>query len=248
MANAYADTVKQAIDSFAVSGIKLAGMIVCPLFANEGLPMLLLGYLDKAIGHVREAGGLYIADEVQSGFGRTGRMWGYPVHQVVPDIVTLGKPMGNGHPISAVVAGRELMTKFRAALRYFNTYGGNPVSCGVAMAVLDVIEEENLVRNADRVGTYVMRGFRKLRDKHELIGDVRGRGLFLTVELVSDRSNKTPAPAQASVIVNSLRHQGILMNRIGEHDNVLKLRPPLVFSESNADQLMNTLDEVLGGL
>lgn len=245
LADAYADEVKAAIDSFAENDIKFAGMIVCPIFANEGLPNVPGSYMEKAIGHVRDAGGVYIADEVQAGFGRTGKWWGYQQSGVVPDIVTLGKPMGAGHPISGVVARGELLDNYRKHEMYFNTFGGNPVSCAVAMAVLDVIDDENLVGNATEIGNYVLKGFRDLQSRHEIIGDVRGSGLFFGIDLVSDRDTKQPALDKARTIVNAMRRKGVLMSKIGEHDNVLKLRPPLCFSKENADLLVSTLDEVM---
>ena len=245
LAEAYAREVEQAIESFAAAGIRFAGMLVCPIFANEGLPRVPPGYMKKAIGHVRAAGGLYIADEVQAGFGRTGRWWGHEGSGVVPDIVTLGKPMGGGHPISGVVARGELLDNYRSSQMYFNTYGGNPVSCAAALAVLEVIREEALVENTAAVGAYVLKGFGELQGRHEIIGDVRGRGLFFGIDLVTNRADKTPAPDAAGRVVNSLRRKGILMSRIGEHDNVLKLRPPLCFSTENADLLITALDDAL---
>jgi 4-aminobutyrate aminotransferase-like enzyme len=245
LADAYADTVRDAIEDFRKAGIGFAGMLICPIFANEGLPNVPAGYMEKAVGHVREAGGLYIADEVQAGFGRTGRWWGYEQSGVVPDIVTLGKPMGGGHPISGVVARGELLDNYRRHEMYFNTFGGNPVSCAVAMAVLDVIDDEGLVENAAEVGEYVLQGFKDLQSRHEMIGDVRGSGLFFGMDLVSDRETKAPAADEARRIVNGMRDKGILMSKIGEHDNVLKLRPPLCFSRENADVLIETLDQVM---
>jgi len=245
LADAYADEVRRAIESFRENGIKFAGMIVCPIFANEGLPNVPEGYMEKAIGYVRDAGGLYIADEVQAGFGRTGEWWGHAPSGVIPDLLTLGKPMGAGHPISGVVARGELLDNYRRREMYFNTYGGNPVSCAVGLAVLDVIEDEGLVENAATVGNYVLQGFRELQAKHEVIGDVRGRGLFFGIDLVSDRDTKEADAASAKRIVNELRNKGILMSKIGEHDNVLKLRPPLCFLKDHADLLVSTLDDVL---
>lgn len=245
LADAYAEEVRTAIASFADDGVKFAGMIACPIFANEGLPDVPPGYMKKAIRIVREAGGLYVADEVQAGFGRTGDWWGHAASGVTPDILTLGKPMGAGHPISAVVARGELIDRYRQREMYFNTFGGNPVSCAVGLAVIDVIEREGLVENARAVGSYVLQAFRKLQSRHEIIGDVRGRGLFFGIDLVSDRRKKTPAPDMANKVVNQMRHRGILMSRIGEHDNVLKLRPPLCFSQKNADLLVSALDDVL---
>ena len=245
LADAYANEIRHAIESFHESGISFAGMIVCPIFANEGLPNVPAGYMEKAIGYVRDAGGLYIADEVQAGFGRTGEWWGHTSSGVVPDILTLGKPMGAGHPISGVVARGELLDNYRQREMYFNTYGGNPVSCAVGLAVLDIIEQEGLVENAATVGDYVLQGFQELQAKHEVIGDVRGRGLFFGIDLVSNLETKEPDAVAAKRIVNEMRNRGILMSNIGEHANVLKLRPPLCFSEDNADLLVSTLDDVL---
>lgn len=245
LSDAYADQVRVAIDSFSDAGIPFAGMIVCPIFANEGLPDIPEGYMQKAIGHVRNAGGLYIADEVQAGFGRTGKWWGYEQSGVVPDIVTLGKPMGAGHPVSGVVAKGKLIDEYRSREMYFNTFGGNPVSSAVAMAVLDVLENEELVDNAATVGDYVLGGFRELKARHEMIGDIRGAGLFFGIDLVTDRDTKEPAPDKAKTIVNGMRNNGVLMSKIGEHGNILKLRPPLCFSKENADVLIETLDKVM---
>jgi 4-aminobutyrate aminotransferase-like enzyme len=245
LADYYANQVKAAIESFSEAGIKFAGMLVCPIFANEGLPDMPSGYMEKAVGHVRAAGGLFIADEVQSGFGRTGEWWGHSAGGVVPDILTLGKPMGAGHPISGVVARGDLVDNYRNHEMYFNTFGGNPVSCAVAGEVINVIDDEDLAGNAARVGDYVLKGFRELQSRYEIIGDVRGRGLFFGIDLVSDRKAKTPAAAETKLVVNQMRENGILMSNIGEHDNVLKLRPPLCFSSDNADQLLSTLDDVL---
>jgi 4-aminobutyrate aminotransferase-like enzyme len=246
--DAYVDEVRIAIQSFADNNIPFAGMIVCPIFANEGLPEVLDGYLKKVLALVHQSGGLLIADEVQAGFGRTGNWWGHTLSDIVPDIVTLGKPMGAGHPISGIVGRGELIDSFRRSEMYFNTYGGNPVSCAVAKAVIDVIDSEGLVENAATVGEYVVSGFSELQSKYEIIGDVRGQGLFFGIDLVKDRKTKEPAAAEAKVIVNQMRHKGILMSKIGEHDNILKLRPPLCFSKDNADLLMSTLDDILGAL
>lgn len=245
LAEAYAQEVAKAIESFESAGIKFAGMLICPIFANEGLPNIPASYMRKATDIVRGAGGLYIADEVQSGFGRTGRLWGHEASGVIPDIITLGKPMGAGHPISGVIARGALLDNYRQHEMYFNTFGGNPVSCAVGLAVLEVINKERLVENAADVGDYVLHGFRGLQQKHEIVGDVRGSGLFFGIDLVSDRESKTPATNVAKQVVNRMRENGILMSKIGEHDNVLKLRPPLCFSKENADQLIKTLDDVL---
>jgi 4-aminobutyrate aminotransferase-like enzyme len=249
LATAYADEVKRAIDSFAAAGIRFAGLLYCTAFSSEGLPTLPAGFMAKALAHVHAAGGFFIADEVQAGFGRLGsHMWGHQKLGVIPDIVTMGKPMGNGHPLAAVVARRDLVTAFTGRNMYFNTFGGNPVSAAVGTAVLDVIEDERLLENAVAVGGYALAKLRKLADRHMLIGDVRGAGLFFAVELVSDRKAKTPATAQTKRLVNLMRERGVLISRIGIHDNILKIRPPMVFSKQHADLLVDTLDQVMAAL
>lgn len=248
LATAYADCVKAAIDSMHEAGIKLAGMLVCPIYANEGLSDVLPSYLQQAVKHVQDAGGVFIADEVQSAFGRTGTFWGHEQAGVVPDIMTLGKPMGAGHPISGVIARSEIIDGYRNAAMYFNTFGGNPVSCAAALAVLDVLDQESLVENAAEVGDYVLQGFKGLQDKHDIIGDVRGSGLFFGIDMVKDRASKEAAPVETKALVNKMRHAGVLMSNIGALDNVLKLRPPLPFSKENADYLLEILDEQLSSL
>jgi 4-aminobutyrate aminotransferase-like enzyme len=186
---------------------------------------------------------------VQAGLGRTGdALWGFQRHGVVPDIVTIGKPLGAGHPLAGLTVRPEVLAAFGRECRYFNTFGGNPVAMAAGMAVLDVIEREDLVANAQRVGQYLRSGLRELATRHALIGDVRGAGLFVGVELVTDRTLKSPATAQTVRIVNGLRERGVLLSSTGEHANTLKIRPPLVFSQANADLLVGTLDEVLNAL
>ena len=246
LADYYAQAVKNAIDAFAADGIKFAGLLICPDFANEGLLNVPEGFIRKALAHVRAAGGLYIADEVQGGFGRTGHhWWSHEAYGEVPDIVTLGKPMGNGHPVSGVVARADLIEAFGDWAMYFNTFGGNPVSCAAALAVLDVLEQEDLLQNAVTTGAYVANGLRQLQAKHELIGDVRDKGMFFAVELVTDRAKKTPATEQSARLINEMRQQGVLISRIGRHDNVLKMRPPMPFNREHADLLLATLDDCL---
>ena len=247
LANAYVAEIARAIDEFATEGIGLAGLLVCPVFANEGVPNVPPGYLEGAAQLVRDRGGIVIFDEVQSGFGRTGSMWGHQHAGVQPDIVTMGKPMGNGHPIAGLVSTEPLVNGFREEVMYFNTFGGNPVSCAVAQAVLDVIKEEQLVENARVVGDYLRDGLRKLQHSFDLIGDVRGPGLFVGVELVTDREKKTPATKAARRVVNQMKDRGVLISKIGPHDNVLKMRPPIAFSSGNVDQLLSVFEEVLGG-
>src|SRR2546421_371124 len=183
---------------------------------------------------------------VQVRFGRAGtHFWGFETQGVVPDIVTMGKPIGNGHPLAAMVTTPEIAASFDNGMEYFNTFGGNPVSCAIGLAVLDVLAEESLQANALHVGTSLMNGLRQLMEKHPLIGDVRGLGLFVGVELVRDRETQSPAPAQASYIANRMSERGILLSTDGPFHNVLKIKPPMVFTEANADFLVATLDEIL---
>jgi 4-aminobutyrate aminotransferase-like enzyme len=246
LADAYARTVQEAVDALQADGMGVAGIIFDTIYSSEGLPRVPPGYVRKAIDIVRAAGGLYVADEVQPGFGRMGDyMWGYQHYGVVPDIVTLGKPMGNGHPISGVIARKDLMQQFALSKMYFNTFGGNPVSCAAGLAVLDVIRDEELLNHARTVGEYVQAGLGKLRDEYELIGDLRGRGLFFGTELVRDRRTLEPATAEARRLVNAMRERGVLISKIGMHDNILKMRPPMAFSHEHADLLLETLDDCL---
>ena len=195
----------------------------------------------------REAGGVCIADEVQIGFGRVGtHFWGFETQGVVPDIVTLGKPIGNGHPLAAVITTPEIAASFATGMEYFNTFGGNPVSCAIGLAVLDVIRDEGLQEHARSVGAGLKNGLVALKDKHPLIGDVRGLGLFLGVELVLDPHTREPAPRHATYVIERLKQHGILVSVDGPQHNVLKLKPPLVFDRTDADRFVGTLDRILG--
>jgi 4-aminobutyrate aminotransferase-like enzyme len=211
--------------------------------------MLDKGWLDPTAAVVRKAGGLLIADEVQPGFARNGEaFWGHQRIGLQPDIVTMGKPMGNGHPIAGLVTSMDIMTAFRKGFRYFNTFGGNPVSCAAAMAVLDVLRDEALQENARVVGAYAKAGLARLAERHECIGDIRGYGLFFGAEMVTDRALKMPAPKFTTRIANEMRQRGILMNKLGIHYNTLKIRPPMPFSQADADQMLHTLDAILTDL
>ena len=249
LATAYAQEVRNAIDDFQRNGVKFAGLLICTAFSSEGLPTVPAGYLPKVVEIVHDAGGVFIADEVQAGFGRFGsHMWGHQVLGGLPDIVTMGKPMGNGHPLAGVVTRADLMEEFTSRNMYFNTFGGNPVSAAVGQAVLDVLKDERLLENARSTGDYVIAGLKRLQGKHPLIGDVRGRGLFFAVEMVKDRQTREPAGSDTKRIVNGMRERGVLISRIGPHDNILKIRPPMVFNKENADLLLQTLDTVMAGL
>jgi 4-aminobutyrate aminotransferase-like enzyme len=187
-----------------------------------------------------------VADEVQVGFGRVGsHFWAFETQGVVPDILTLGKPIGNGHPLAAVITTPEIAASFNNGMEYFNTYGGNPVSCAVGMAVLDVIEADRLQENALKVGDHLQAGLKGLMPKYPLIGDVRGLGLFIGIEFVLDRDTLAPAAAQAAYIVERMKEHGILVSTDGPLHNVIKIKPPLVFSEENADFFVSTLDKIL---
>lgn len=247
--DAWAVEIEKAITSLQETPHGFSALIIDPFFANEGFPELPEGFLVKAAAIVKKAGGLLICDEVQPGFGRTGtHMWGHQRAGVVPDVVTLGKPMGNGHPIGGVVANSETLNAFRKAFRYFNTFGGNPVSCAAGMAVLDVLEDEKLIENARVVGDYAQAGLRKLAEKHDIIGNVRGSGLFFGAELVLDHATKAPATELATTVINEMRERGVLMGKLGIHQNATKIRPPMPFTTENADFMLSALDDVLAGL
>ena len=242
----FADCVAEKIADLEKAGHGFSALLVCPYFANEGFPDQDENWLKPVADVVRKAGGLLIVDEIQPGFGRLGsHMWGYQRAGISPDIVTLGKPMANGHPVGAMVTSQDLMQAFRTHSKYFNTFGGNPVSCAAALATLDVLQSEGLIQNAQDVGAYAKAGLQKLAGKHEVIGDVRGRGLFFGAEMVLDRKTKSPATNFVKKVANEMRRRGVILNFIGIHYNTLKMRPPMPFSYSNVDQMLETLDEVL---
>ncbi len=248
-ADHYAAQVAAATKTLQDRGVGVAALIVDTIFSSEGVVTLPADYLRKAVDIVHDAGGLFIADEVQPGFGRTGtHFWGFERHEVMPDIVTMGKPMGNGHPLSATITRREIVEAFADQAHYFNTFGGNPVSCAAGLAVLDVLEEERLQENALKVGAYIRDGIKKLATRFELIGDVRGSGFFIAVELVTDRQKKTPATKQADWIVNDLRKRGVLTSSTGPDENSLKLRPPMVLSQNDADFMLQQLADSLAAV
>jgi len=240
----YLDEVQQAIDSFAASGVPFAGMLICSIFANEGLPNVPPNFVPLAADLVRKAGGLFIADEVQSGFCRTGEWWGYEVFDFVPDIVTMGKPMGNGFPVAAVMTSEEMINTFRAERGYFNTFAASPLQAAVGMAVLDVIENEKLRENVVEIGDYLHTELGKFQDRLEPLADIRGHGLFIGLEWVADRATKVPDQAGAVAIVNRLKEKGFLLSNAGAFRNVLKIRPPLVIDKSQADLFLTAFDEV----
>ncbi|HXV00989.1 MAG TPA: aminotransferase class III-fold pyridoxal phosphate-dependent enzyme [Caulobacteraceae bacterium] len=224
----------------------LAALILCPILANEGLPDVPAGFMAAAAERVRAAGGLIIADEVQAGYGRTGRWWGYELAGLTPDIVVTGKPMGAGVPLAAAAASRPLVEGFRAATRYFNTFASSPLQAAAGMAVLDVIEAEDLVGNAGRVGAALKAGLKARAGQADFIGDVRGSGLFIGIEMVADKADKAADRARAVTVVNALKDKGFLTSNAGAAGNVVKIRPPLVFSDANAAEFLAAWDEVIG--
>ncbi|MDP7359018.1 MAG: aminotransferase class III-fold pyridoxal phosphate-dependent enzyme, partial [Pseudomonadales bacterium] len=239
--------VGQVIGAAASGGRPIAAFFAESLLSCGGQIPLPDGYLAAAFEHVRAAGGVCIADEVQVGFGRVGdAMWGFELQGVVPDIVVMGKPIGNGHPLGAVVCTREVAEAFDSGMEFFSTFGGNPVSAAVGMAVLDVIELESLQGRAAELGARFIAGLEDLRGRHAIIGDVRGRGLFLGVELVRDHETLEPAADEASAIVNAMKHRGVLLATDGPLHNVIKIKPPMVLSEDDVDMALREFDNVLG--
>lgn len=243
---ALTDGVAEAVRSLQAAGHGVAAFICDTVFASDGVFTDPVGLPAGAIAAVRAAGGLFIADEVQSGLARPGAgMWAFERHGLIPDLVTLGKPLGDGHPLAALVAQPQYLAEFGRNTRYFNTFGGNPVSAAVGRAVLDVIAEEGLQQNAARVGAVLLTALRGLADRHEAVGDVRGAGLYAAVELVSDRAAKTPDGAQAQRLIGALREAGVLVGSCGMAGNCLKIRPPLCFSEADVAELIAALDTCL---
>ncbi|MBN2409519.1 MAG: aminotransferase class III-fold pyridoxal phosphate-dependent enzyme, partial [Candidatus Aminicenantes bacterium] len=243
----YAGHVQEAIERIRGQGRNAAAFVAESLMGSAGQIVYPPGFLDAAFLMIRRAGGVCIADEVQVGFGRVGtHFWGFETQGVVPDIVTMGKPIGNGHPLAAVATTPEIAASFRTGMEYFNTFGGNPVSCAVGLAVLDVLREEELQRNAFEVGRYLKSGLEELKSRHALIGDVRGLGLFIGIEFVLDGASLAPAAAEAAYVAERMRDKRILVSTDGPFRNVIKIKPPLVFTRADADRFIETLDLVLG--
>jgi 4-aminobutyrate aminotransferase-like enzyme len=243
---AYAD---QAIEALRKRGHELAALYIDPGLMSSGVLEAPEGYLPALFERVHAAGGLCVADEVQSGFGRMGtHLWGFEALGGAPDIVTLGKPIGNGHPLAALVTRPEILRSLTMQTDVFSTFGGNTVACAVGLAVLDVLEREGLRESALRVGAHLKARLRALAERHPLIGDVRGSGLILGVELVRDRESLEPAAREAHAVMNRMREDGVLVGLTGSHGNVLKIRPPLAFGESDADALADALDRAIVAL
>ena len=243
----YAAAVGRLVAETGAGGGGLAAFIAETLPSVAGQIVLPQGYLAEAYGYVRAAGGVCIADEVQVGFGRLGtHFWGFETQAVVPDIVVLGKPIGNGFPLAAVVTTEPIAASFDNGMEFFSTFGGNPVACAAGLAVLEVMEDEQLQERALRVGGRLSAELRSLGSRHPIVGDVRGSGLFLGLELVRDRDTLEPAGTEASYLVNRLRDLGVLTGTDGPFHNVIKIRPPLCFSEADANLFVSMLDAVLG--
>ena len=245
LCEAYLARVAIAIESLKSAGTGFAALIVCPIFANEGVPDIPSGFMAKVTDLVHREGGLVIADEVQSGYGRTGRWWGYEFSEFRPDIVVMGKPMGNGLPLGATAAKKEFVDTFRTEKDYFNTCASTPLQAAVGMAVLDEIERLDLLRNASEVGARLTNELQGRIDRYPAIGDVRGCGLFLSVEFVRDSASKEPDAELTITLADRLKDKGFLVSWSGKYDNVLKIRPPLVFSDANADEFLVAFDECM---
>ena len=241
----FIEKLEETISGFAEDDIPFAGMLVCSLLANEGLPNIPEGFMSKAVELVHRAGGVMIADEVQAGLGRSGHWWGYEVSDFIPDIVVMGKPIGAGIPLAATAASRELVESFRKSTRYFNTFASSPVQAAAGNAVLDVFENENLLENVNKVGIQLAAGIRELGSDHPQVGDIRSHGLFIGIEWVKSSDSKEPDARGAVVKVNELKELGFLIGNAGAYGNVLKIRPPLVFSMENAEDFLQALGHVL---
>lgn len=246
----YAESVAETIASLKKQGRGPSAFIAESLASCGGQVELSKGYLETVYAHVRAAGGVCIADEVQVGFGRVGsHFWGFETHNVQPDIVTMGKPIGNGHPMAAVVTTTKIANAFANGMEYFNTFGGNPVSCAIGIAVLDVIANEGLQQHAWHLGRHFKSRLNELKAKHKLIGDVRGRGLFLGIEFVRDHTTLEPADTEATAIVERMKKDhGVLLSTDGPLHNVIKIKPPMQFEQKNADFVVDKLDQVLQAL
>jgi 4-aminobutyrate aminotransferase-like enzyme len=243
IAAGFARAVTEACDRMATQGIKPALLIVDTIFSSDGVFPDPEGFLAPAAATIRKAGGLFLADEVQPGFGRTGsRFWGFERHGLIPDMVSMGKPMGNGYPLAGLALQPRVIADFGAKARYFNTFGGNAVAAAVGLAVLDVIRDEALQENAAIVGAAFARGLRSLAQRHEALGDTRAAGLFIGQTILTDGK---PDPVRAARLVNALRDNRILISSTGPNGDSLKIRPPLPFSLANVDQVLTTLDRLL---
>lgn len=245
----YANETATVIQAAAGAGCPPAAFFCESALGCGGHIILPPGYLSETFAHARDAGVVCVADEVQTGFGRAGsHFWMFETRDAVPDIVTLGKPMGNGHPVAAVITTPEIAASFDNGMEYFNTFGGNPVSCAAARAVLEIINDEGLQPHALELGECFLEGLEALKKRHTIIGDVRGQGLFIGVELVNDRDSLTPAADMANQVTENMKARGVLLSTDGPQRNVLKIKPPLVITRGDVERTLDALDEVLGNL
>lgn len=245
LCEAYLERLRGAIRGLEEDGIGFAGLIVCSIFANEGLPDVPNGFMGKAAEIVRAAGGLLIADEVQAGYCRTGTWWGYDVTGFAPDIVVTGKPMGNGLPLAATAASRKLIETFRGNTRYFNTFASSPLQAAVGLAVLDVIKRDKLADNVAKVGAFLKSKLAERVGRFPSIADVRGHGLFIGVEIVKTDAAREPDMDKAVDVINRLKDKGFLTSNAGAYKNVVKIRPPLVFQQSHAEEFLVAFDATM---
>ena len=245
LVDAYLQQLRVAIADLEASGVGFAALIVCSIFANEGLPDVPPTFMSRAAQIVRDAGGILIADEVQSGYCRTGRWWGYQVTDFTPDVVVTGKPMGNGLPLAATTSSKALVDRFRETTRYFNTFASSPLQAAVGMAVLDVIERDGLRERVASVGSALKQALRDRAPRCAAIGDVRGHGLFIGIEMVKDHKGYAPDRDRAIDVVNRLKDKGFLTSNAGAYGNVVKIRPPLVFTHEHARDFLAAFDETL---
>ncbi|MGD9500873.1 MAG: aspartate aminotransferase family protein [Methyloceanibacter sp.] len=245
----FAANVKKAIAAMKRKKIRLAALVADSIFSSDGIYPGEPGFMAEAIAQVRKAGGVFIADEVQPGFARTGEaMWGFARHGLVPDLVAMGKPMGNGYPIGGVAVKPELLATFGATTGYFNTYGGNPVAAAAGLAVMETIEAEKLQENARVTGAYLLDALGSVAQRFARVGDVRGAGLYLGVELVRSRRSKAPDREAATRIVDMMRDRNVLVGIAGPYGNIIKIRPPLTFGREHADILVKALSDSLAAL
>lgn len=246
VAGRFTRDVERAIADMKRHGIRPAMLIVDSIFTSDGILPEEPGFLKGAVEAIRRAGGIFVADEVQPGFGRTGsHMWGFQRHGIDPDIVTLGKPMGNGQPIAGLLTRHDVVEEFGKKSRYFNTFAGNAVSCAAAAAVLMVIRRDRIMDNARDVGAYLLGKVDALRARHDCLGNVRGAGLFVAADIVADRETRASDRDRTTRVVNAMRDNGVLISACGADHNILKIRPPLIFSRENVDLFVDVLDKAL---
>ena len=242
----YIQLLKETIKKIQHRGKQLSLFIIEPVMGCGGQIIIPKSFMIEAFQIVNEAGGLCIVDEVQIGFGRLGsHFWGFEMSGVFPDIITLGKSIGNGHPLSVVITKKDIAQAFNNGMEYFNSFGGNPVSCEIGQAVLDIIREEKLQENALRTGDHLLRGLKSIQNKYDIIGDIRGSGLFIGIELIKDMKNMIPAAQEAEIVVNAMQKKGILISSDGPDHNVLKIKPPLVFNKKNANYFLESFEAIM---